>query len=102
MLQQVQDALEAMDISGVTVSDVRGMGKSKAVTHTFRGSQYVTKLNPRVKIETIAEDDEVEAIVEAILKAAQTGEVGDGKILTYKIDDVVRIRTGEHGSTSLK
>jgi nitrogen regulatory protein P-II 1 len=102
LLQQVQDALEELDVSGLTVSDVRGMGKSKAVTHTFRGNQYDTKLNPRVKIETIADDADVAAIVEAIQKAAQTGEVGDGKIVVYKVDDVVRIRTGERGGSSLK
>lgn len=102
LLQQVQDALDDLDISGLTVSEVRGMGKSKAVTHTFRGSQYDTKLNPRIKIEALVEDDEVEAVVDAILQSAQTGEVGDGKIAIYKVDDVVRIRTGERGPASLK
>lgn len=102
LLQQVVDALDELDISGLTVSDVRGMGKSKAVTHTFRGNQYDTKLLHRVKIETLAEDDEVEAITEAILRTAQTGEVGDGKIAIYKVDDVIRIRTGERGGSALK
>jgi len=102
LLKQVQDALEELHVSGITVSDVRGMGHSKAVTHTFRGNQYVTSLNPRVKIETIVQDDEVADVVEAIEKAAQTGEVGDGKIVLYKVDEVVRIRTGERGDTALK
>jgi len=102
LLQQVQDALEGLHISGVTVSEVRGMGASKAVHHTFRGSQYDTKLNPRIKIETLVPDDQVEAVVEAIKGAAQTGEVGDGKIVIYNIEDVMRIRTGERGETSLK
>jgi nitrogen regulatory protein P-II 1 len=102
LLDQVEDALEELHISGLTVTDVRGMGKSKAVTHTFRGNQYDTKLTPRVKLETIVEDSEVEAVVDAIQKAAQTGEVGDGKIVVYKVDEVVRIRTGERGETSLR
>ena len=102
LLQQVQDALDDLDISGLTVSEVRGMGKSKAVTHTFRGNQYDTKLNPRIKIEALVDDDEGEAVVAAILQSAQTGTVGDGKIVIYKVDDVVRIRTGERGASSLK
>jgi len=102
LLKEVQDALEELHVSGITVSDVRGMGHSKAVTHTFRGNQYVTSLNPRVKIETIVEDSEVEAVVDAIQKSAHTGEVGDGKIVLYKVADVVRIRTGERGDTALK
>jgi nitrogen regulatory protein P-II 1 len=97
----VQDALEELHISGLTVSEVRGMGKSKAVTHTFRGNTYDTKLNPRLKLEAIVQDDEVDDVVAAILQAAQTGDVGDGKILTYKIDNVVRIRTGEKGDGAI-
>ena len=102
LLPQVQEALKDLNISGLTVSDVRGMGHSQGVTHTFRGNQYETFLNPRVKIETLVHDDEVDAVVEAILAAAQTGEVGDGKIVKYKVDDVIRIRTGERGDTALR
>lgn len=98
----VQEALEELHISGITVSEVRGMGHSKAVTHTFRGNQYVTTLNPRVKLETLVHDEDVEGVVEAIQAAAHTGEVGDGKIVLYKVEDVVRIRTGERGDTALK
>jgi len=78
------------------------MGHSKAVTHTFRGNQYVTSLNPRAKIEVLVHDEEVEEVVQSIQRAAHTGEVGDGKIVLYKVDDVVRIRTGERGDTALK
>ncbi len=101
LLSKVQDALEELHISGLTVSEVRGMGRSKAVTHNFRGNTYDTKLNPRLKLEAIVHDDEVEAVVEAIQQAAQTGEVGDGKILLYKVADVVRIRTGERGEDAI-
>lgn len=102
LLSNLQDALEEISISGMTVSEVRGMGASKATTHVFRGNQYSTKLNPRIKIETLVNDEDVALVVEAIQAAAQTGEVGDGKIVVYKVDDVIRIRTGEHGETSLK
>jgi nitrogen regulatory protein P-II 1 len=102
LLKEVQDALEDLHISGLTVSDVRGMGHSKAVSHTFRGNQYLTSLNPRVKIEAIVHDDEVDAVVGAIQSAAQTGEIGDGKIVLYKVDEVIRIRTGEKGDAALK
>jgi nitrogen regulatory protein P-II 1 len=102
LVKQVQDALEELHVSGLTVSDVRGMGHSKAVTHTFRGNQYVTSLNPRAKIEVLVHDEEVEEVVQSIQRAAHTGEVGDGKIVLYKVDDVVRIRTGERGDTALK
>jgi nitrogen regulatory protein P-II 1 len=102
LVKQVQDALEELHVSGLTVSDVRGMGHSKAVTHTFRGNQYVTSLNPRAKIEVLVHDEEVEEVVQSIQRAAHTGEVGDGKIVLYKVDDIVRIRTGERGDTALK
>ena len=101
LLNKVQDALEELHISGLTVTEVRGMGRSKAVTHTFRGNTYDTKLNPRLKLEAIVHDDEVESVVEAIQQAAQTGEVGDGKILIYKVADAVRIRTGERGDGAI-
>jgi nitrogen regulatory protein P-II 1 len=102
LLSDVQDALEAIHVSGLTASDIRGQGHSKAVTHTFRGSQYRTSLNPRVKIEVLVHDEQVEDVVAAILKSAQTGEVGDGKIVLYPVDDIVRIRTGERGDVALQ
>ena len=78
------------------------MGHSKGVTHTFRGNQYVTTLNPRIKIEALVSDDEVDDVVAAIQREAHTGEVGDGKIALYQVHDVVRIRTGERGDIALK
>jgi nitrogen regulatory protein P-II 1 len=101
VLKDVQEALEDMHISGLTVSDVRGMGHSKGITHTFRGNTYTTNLNPRVKIEAIVLDSDVEEVVALIQKAAQTGEIGDGKIALYPVGDIIRIRTGERGETAL-
>jgi nitrogen regulatory protein P-II 1 len=100
-LEEVQEALEALDVSGMTVTEVRGMGRSKGITHTYRGSQYTLSLTPRIKIEIVVQDAEVTSIVEAIQKAAQTGEVGDGKIFVIPVAESIRIRTGERGDTSL-
>jgi nitrogen regulatory protein P-II 1 len=100
-LEEVQEALEALDISGMTVIEVRGMGRSKGITHTYRGSQYTLALTPRLKLELVVQDNEVEDIVAAIQKAAQTGEVGDGKIFLFPVGDSIRIRTGERGEASL-
>jgi nitrogen regulatory protein P-II 1 len=101
LLQSVQESLEEIGLRGLTVSDVRGTGHSKAVTHTFRGSHYGHSLNPRLKIELLVNDDQVEEAIEAIEKNAHTGEVGDGKIYTIPLGEVIRIRTGERGSASL-
>lgn len=100
-LEDVQDALEALKVSGMTVTEVRGMGRSKGVTHTYRGSQYTLSLTPRIKVEIVTSDEESSAVIEAIQKAAYTGEVGDGKIFVYPLGDVIRIRTGEKGDTAL-
>ena len=100
-LEEVQDALEALDVSGMTVTEVRGMGRSKGITHTYRGSQYTLSLTPRIKIELVVNDGEVTAIVDAIQKAATTGEVGDGKIFVIPVSESIRIRTGERGDASL-
>lgn len=100
-LEEVRDALEAMDISGMTVTEVRGMGRQKGVTHTYRGSQYTLSLTPKLKIEVVVQDAEVEEAVAAIQSAANTGEVGDGKIFLIPVADAIRIRTGERGDASL-
>ena len=101
LLDKVQDALDELHIGGLTVIDVRGMGRSKVVTHNFRGNTYDTKLNPRLKLEILVNDEEVDAVVDAILESAQTGDIGDGKILLYKVAEVVRIRTGERGDGAI-
>lgn len=96
-LEEVQEALEAIPVSGFTVEDVRGQGKSKGITHTYRGSQYTLTLSPRIKIEILVIPEDMDEVVNAILAAAQTGEVGDGKIWVTEVKEVVRIRTGERG-----
>jgi len=100
-LEDVQDALTALDISGMTVTEVKGMGRSKGVTHTYRGSQYTLSLTPRYKLEIVVHDHEVEDVVKTLQEVARTGEVGDGKIFIYPLSDVIRIRTGERGDASL-
>lgn len=100
-LEAVQEALEELDLPGMTVLEARGVGRSKGVSHTYRGSQYTLQLNPRLKIEVMVNDDRVDDAVKAIQRAACTEEVGDGKIALYRIEEVIRIRSGEHGETAL-
>jgi nitrogen regulatory protein P-II 1 len=100
-LEDVQDALTALDVSGMTVTEVKGMGRSKGITHTYRGSQYTLSLTPRYKLEIIVHDHEVEPVIAVILEVARTGEVGDGKIFTFPLGDAIRIRTGERGDIAL-
>jgi nitrogen regulatory protein P-II 1 len=100
-LEEVQDALEALAVSGMTVTEVKGMGRSKGITHTYRGSQYTLSLTPRLKVEIVVPNEEAEAVIEAIQKSAQTGEVGDGKIFVIPLSETIRIRTGEKGDAAL-
>jgi nitrogen regulatory protein P-II 1 len=101
VLEAVQEALEILNISGMTVFDVRGMGKQKGVTHTYRGSTYTLSLTAKTKIELVVQDNELDDVVAAIQKAAQTGEIGDGKIFVTPVQEAIRIRTGEKGEASL-
>lgn len=100
-IEEVQAALDELNHHGLTVTEVKGMGMQKGVTHTYRGSTYTLNLHHKVKIECVVDDADADAMVEAIRKAAQTGEVGDGKIFLTKVDDAVRIRTGERGKSAL-
>ena len=101
-LEDVQDALTELHVSGMTVLDVRGMGRQKGVTHTYRGSQYTLTLTPKVMLILVVLEDEVDAIVSAIQSAAATGEIGDGKIFVSQADQAVRIRTDERGEVVLQ
>ncbi len=101
-LEDVQDALNELHVSGMTVLDVRGMGRQKGVTHTYRGSQYTLNLTPKLMLILVVLDDEVDVIVSAIQTAASTGEVGDGKIFVSKVDQAIRIRTDERGDVVLR
>ncbi len=100
-LDDVKEALDEIGIKGITVSNVLGAGKQRGRTQFYRGQEYVVNLLDKTKIEAIVADDEVEEVISAITKAAQTGELGDGKIFLSKIDDAVRIRTGERGDVAL-
>ena len=94
-LDDVREALSEMGVKGMTLTEVKGYGRQKGHTEVYRGSEYKIDFLPKVKIEIIAKDSMVEKIVSTILKTAKTGEVGDGKIFIYPIDDVIRIRTEE-------
>jgi nitrogen regulatory protein P-II 1 len=100
-LDEVKDALTAIGVGGMTVSEVRGFGRQKGHTELYRGAEYVVDFLPKVKIEVIVPDDMVEKVVKAIIDSAKTGKVGDGKIFIYPIEQAIRIRTGETGEDAI-
>jgi nitrogen regulatory protein P-II 1 len=99
--EQVKEALAALGVEGMTVSEVRGHGRQKGQTETYRGREYDINLLPKLKIETVVQDARVEAVIDAITKSAVTGEIGDGKIFLFKAEDAIRIRNQERGETAL-
>lgn len=100
-LDDVRNALGEVGIQGMTVSEVKGFGRQRGHTELYRGAEYVVDFLPKAKIEVAVSDDQVERVVEAIVDAAKTGKVGDGKIFVTTIDQVWRIRTGETGDSAL-
>ena len=100
-LEEVKENLDAIGIQGITVSEVKGFGRQKGHTELYRGAEYVVDFLPKIKIELILADDKVEQAVEAIISAAKTGRIGDGKIFILPMDDVIRIRTGEKGEDAI-
>ena len=94
-LDEVREALSAIGVQGITVTEVKGFGRQKGHTELYRGAEYVVDFLPKVKIEVVVADATVESVVEAIIKAARTGKIGDGKIFVTSVEQVVRIRTGE-------
>ena len=100
-LEDVKLALVNAGIVGMTVTEVRGFGRQKGHTELYRGAEYVVDFLPKIKLELVLEDTQVDAAVEAIQKAGHTGRIGDGKIFVYGIDDVIRIRTGETGAEAI-
>ena len=100
-LQEVQRQLIAAGVQGITVSEVKGFGRQKGQTEIYRGAEYAVSFLPKVKIEVVIEDGQVEHTVDAIRKAAGTGKIGDGKIFVYGIEQAIRIRTGESGADAL-
>ena len=100
-LDEVKDALNAIGIQGITVTEVKGFGRQKGHTELYRGAEYVVDFLPKVKIEIIAADDIVQKIIETMETAAKTGRIGDGKIFVTPVEEVVRIRTGERGEQAI-
>ena len=100
-LDEVKEALQEIGLQGITVIEARGFGRQKGHTELYRGAEYVVDFLPKVKIEVIVEDGMVERTVEAIIAAAHTGRIGDGKIFVSPIDDIIRIRTGERGNDAI-
>ena len=94
-LDDVKDALHEVGVSGITVTEVKGFGRQKGHTELYRGAEYVVDFLPKVKVEVVVKDADVERCIEAIVKAAKTGKIGDGKIFVSSVEQVVRIRTGE-------
>jgi nitrogen regulatory protein P-II 1 len=100
-LDEVREALGEAGIQGVTITEVKGFGRQKGHAELYRGAEYVVDFLPKVKLEIIVKDDQVEPVIEAIASAAKTGRIGDGKIFVTDVGEVVRIRTGETGESAL-
>ena len=96
-LDDVKTALEDIGISGMTVSEASGFGRQKGHTEVYRGAEYTVDLVPKVRLEVVVDDADVDSVLEAIVKAAQTGRIGDGKVWSVPVETIVRVRTGERG-----
>jgi nitrogen regulatory protein P-II 1 len=100
-LDEVKNALSHVGVQGLTVSEVRGFGRQKGHKEQYRGAEYTVDLVPKVKVEVVVADGAVASVVEAITRAARTGEIGDGKIFVYPLEAAIRIRTGEKGESAV-
>jgi len=100
-LEEVREALGEVGVSGLTVTEVKGFGRQKGHTELYRGAEYVVDFLPKVKIEIAVRDSDVDRCIEAIVKAAKTGKIGDGKIFVTELSQVIRIRTGETGDAAV-
>ena len=100
-LDEVKEALQEVNLQGLTVTEIKGFGRQKGHTELYRGAEYVVDFLPKIKIEVVIEDQLVERTVEAIVNAAQTGRIGDGKIFITPVEEAIRIRTGERGSEAI-
>jgi nitrogen regulatory protein P-II 1 len=100
-LDEVKEALHEVGVSGITVTEAKGFGRQKGHTELYRGAEYVVDFLPKVRLEVVVDDDQVERVVEAIANAARTGRIGDGKIFVSTIESAVRIRTGERDSDAI-
>ena len=100
-LDDVKEALHALGVAGMTVTEVQGHGRQRGHTEVYRGAEYVVDFVPKVRIELVIDDSAVQHVVDAIVDAGRTGQIGDGKVWTTKVEDLVRIRTGERGPDAL-
>lgn len=100
-LEDVKNALAEQGINGMTISEVRGFGRQKGHTETYRGTEYAVDFVPKVKVEVIVADAHLQTVIDTIIKAAQTGQIGDGKIFVVDLAETIRIRTGETGEEAL-
>ena len=100
-LDEVKEALEAYGISGMTVSEASGYGRQRGHSEVYRGAEYTVDFVPKVRVEVLVDDMDAASVADVILKAAQTGRIGDGKIWTIPVDDVIRVRSGERGVDAL-
>ena len=100
-LDEVREALSSLGVQGITVTEVKGFGRQKGHTELYRGAEYVVDFLPKVKIEVVVKDDDVDRCVDAIIRAARTGKIGDGKIFVTEVERVIRIRTGEQDDTAV-
>jgi nitrogen regulatory protein P-II 2 len=100
-LDEVREALSAIGVTGLTVTEVKGFGRQKGHTELYRGAEYVVDFLPKIKLDVGIQDDQLDRVIEAISKAAGTGKIGDGKIFVFALQQVVRIRTGETGPEAL-
>lgn len=100
-LDDVREALSDIGVTGMTVTEVKGFGRQKGHTELYRGAEYVVDFLPKVKLDVAIDDDRVEAVIEAISKASNTGKIGDGKIFVSTLEQIIRIRTGEMGAEAV-
>jgi nitrogen regulatory protein P-II 1 len=100
-LDEVREALHDVGVTGMTVTEVKGFGRQKGHTELYRGAEYVVDFLPKLKLEVVVADENVDTAIEAIVKAARTGKIGDGKIFVFPAEQVVRIRTGETGDSAI-
>ncbi|MEP6757416.1 MAG: P-II family nitrogen regulator [Chthonomonadales bacterium] len=100
-IEEVKEALSAIGVNGMTVTDVRGYGRQRGRTERYRGNSYIVNLLPKIKLEFVVSDDLAEEAVEIVLEAGRTGEIGDGKVFVSTVEQAIRIRTGESGDSAL-
>src|ERR671918_858425 len=101
VLEDVKGALEQLGVLGMTVSEVQGYGRQKGHTEVYRGAEYTVEFLPKIKVEVLTDEIDVEKVVDAVVASARTGKIGDGKVWVTSVDDVIRVRTGERGLDAL-